>query len=138
VKKEMLNSILDGNDDEFLLYAVYRQIQNPANEPQWYFKTAYDASALVNSDGFRKLAEQSTSFEVYARAFEKLGMPEIASILRRVAALLSEDVDSIEDDRFQTIENELDLLFSEFFELSANSDRVFGEYIRSHMAEFTQ
>lgn len=141
VTDEALDAILNGSEEEADLWSVYRSITDPKSAAQTAFRRAWEALALLRSDGFEKLLEQQTSLEEYAKALETLGLPALRPIFNKVIELIPTGflVPGAEDALLDHLEAHFETLKElayRSYDASQDSEAVAAQYIREHRQEF--
>jgi hypothetical protein len=140
-----LKPLFDGANDEQLLCALSDRIRFPLprNDSQRAFCDAWNATLMLNGDGFEMLLEQAKPLSEYADAFVKIGMPEVKPTFDRVIALIPAELfapDKLDDllefarGRFE----ELKLLLYEFFDASKEIVPVISHYVRQNRDDFEE
>jgi hypothetical protein len=143
-----LTPILAGIDDENLLHALWEKIndkshrlQRPRNAAQRAFFFAWEATEVLNSDGFASLIELDFSLEQYAASFGIVGMAQVQPVFHRVIALIPPEMRNGEHrrDRLEFIlgfSNELRTLLHDFLGATRDIIPVLSHYVREHESEF--
>ncbi len=139
---EKVTDILDGSNDETLLYELYTRIEAPANPEQALFREAWAVSGFIASDGFETLFEQEVPMAEFAQLFVNIGFSEAMPIFQKVMdvvpdSLLSEGYNSAVCEHLQENFERLKELLYEY--LDASQGRLlpaFGQYVRDHKEDF--
>jgi hypothetical protein len=132
-------------DDDVFLFELNTRVENPREGAQRVFRLTWDAVALVHqeSEGIEILLEHDkvTPLEDYAAAFDEIGMPEAAEILRRLFELMPLDLRGPENQQ-----DLRDFLRGRYQDLSDLAGEFCGaciayipravRYVREHWSEF--
>ena len=136
-------SLFAGSDDEGLLLALHRSIQNPCNDAQRTFRETWDAVDIVHgeTDGLETLLVLGAPLEDYAVAFSKLGMSAVPPILARVLELIPPGLQKTRDkkalkEHLPSRYDELTELTSEFCAACSAFAPIAARYVREHRGDF--
>jgi len=143
MESQDLGLLFAGVDDECLLLALRFQMRDPRNDVQRTFCLAWDAVALVNSDGFEMLLEQGSPLEDYAGALGKIGLPQAEPIFAHVLALIPPHLLLPENqqglfEHLQSLFEKLKGLAYEFSDASAQVVPIVSHYGRQHRDDFQE
>ena len=145
---EIPESLFDGSDDERLIDELWDRIERKSfrltrahNDSQRAFFLAWEATIMLNGDGFEYLLEQRFSLEDYAESFVKIGMPQVKPIFDRVGALIPAKLRSPENQKalfayLHGLFDELKDLLYEFFDASKDIVTNLSRYVREHWNDF--
>jgi len=145
-----LKPLLSGIDDEFLIFALYHKMMDVGGRRtviQNAFYLAWEATELINSDGFEKLVEQAPTLEEYSKAFDNIGMTQVCLVFQKVISLLPANLRMRNEENrypdeaklFNDVGNHYDELYQlmcEFFEASESVVEVLGHFVREHREHF--
>jgi hypothetical protein len=138
-----LSSLFAGVNDERLISELLQRIRRARNDAQCTFCAVWEATELLNGDGFEMLLEQRNPMEGYAQAFVIIGMPQVKPIFDRVLALIPVELRSPENEdalfvHIRGLSDELNILLHEFFVQSKDIVSVISQYVREHQADFAE
>src|SRR5262245_27248189 len=103
-----LKPSFEGANEERLLCALFDRIRRPPNDAQRAFCDAWNATRLLNGDGFEMLLEQDKPLREFADAFLKIGRSRVKPIFDRVITLVF----------MHSLFEDLTLLLYEFFDVT--------------------
>jgi hypothetical protein len=138
-----LNRLLSGTDDESILFELHCALRAPRNDAQRNFRLAWEAIALLGSDGFEMLLEQGTPLEHYATALGELGLPHVQPIFSRVLDLIPPGLRQAENEEalfehLRGLFEPLNDLLAEFYDASADIVPIAARFVREHRSDFSE
>jgi hypothetical protein len=137
-----VRGILEGSNDEELLYRLYTSVGQPSNRSQELFARAWEVTDFIASDGFEWVFEQAYPPDRLAAMLADIGFQDGAAFIRRAESMVPAGLRAPgqEEQLFEYLRSRFDQLkelFHEYLGVAGGTLLpAFGEFVRANRQDF--